>query len=111
MIKTPQYGVMAAHKGSAWRALYFYVAGRQVLHFGVSPDSGVKPTFFGGVSLGPYEVRGRRWNGKSLNWRIQLPVIRWRYATRSKALMAAYRVQSRFWHQMDGRYGWGSKKS
>jgi hypothetical protein len=42
--------------------------------------------------------------------RIPMPYVPWRYVMRSPAgslRMRAYQLSQRFWHGMDGRYGWG----
>ena len=83
----------------AWRATYVSVRGSQVLHFGVDPHNGVRPTFFWGLRV----ARGWSWGG-----RFALPWVRWTYPA-SPLRLALYRASSRFWHKVDGRYGWGSR--
>lgn len=80
--------------GASWRARYLYVNGSKVAHIGVTPNGGTKPQLFGSVA-------GRE-------FRLPLPTVRWKYPC-SPLRMAAYKVVHQFWHNMDGRYGWGSE--
>lgn len=84
----------------AWRALYLRVNGTQIAHIGVDPNHGTRPQMFGGVSL------SRTRHGE---FRVNLPTIHWYDARKSEHHMRAYRVVRAFWHNVDGRYGWGSK--
>lgn len=89
-----------------WRAVYVSRqlrdgCGRhQFFHMGVNPDSGVRPTFFGGVS-NPFCRRGAL--SFNFSWRLPLPRIRWKH-TAGPVRMWAYGLSSRFWHSVDGRY-------
>jgi hypothetical protein len=91
-----------------------------VAYIGVDPNNGVKPTLFGGVDL-RWDMRFRLAyklirlsvgvNGLSLAFhmfRLPLPYLPWR-SSAGKLYREAYKLSSRFWHNMDGRYGWGSK--
>jgi len=80
--------------GAAWRARYLYVNGAKVAHIGVDPNNGVTPQCFG-------SLLGR-------DFRFGLPTLRWK-TDMGKLHLAAYKVVNRFWHNVDGRYGWGSK--
>lgn len=80
--------------GAAWRARYVHVRGRQWVSFGIDPNHGTWPQAFGNVG---------RWS-----FRFGLPRVAWRYPM-SPARSVAYRLSSRFWHNMDGRVGWGSE--
>ncbi len=79
----------------AWRAAYLFVDGRQVAHIGVDPDHGVRPKLFA-------KVAGR-------SFRFNLPRVPWRQDA-SPLYLHAYRMSASFWHNVDGRYGWGSKR-
>jgi hypothetical protein len=81
--------------GAAWRARYLIVNGRQVAHIGVDPREGVTPALFGAVG--------------NVSFRLPLPTVRWRM-NRGRLYLFAYRLSSAFWHGMDGRYGWGTKR-
>lgn len=93
----------------AWRAFYISRTtmadgyGRhQFLHMGVDPKDGVRPQFFGSI--------GNPWNrrGRSLRWRLPLPRVAWKFPA-GPVHRACYRLSSKFWHGVDGRYGWGTK--
>ena len=86
-------------KGCAWRALYVRVNGTQVVHIGVDPNNGTRPQMFGGFFLSR-EKQGR--------FRFRLPTVHWHDAQKSEHHMRAYCVMRDFWHNVDGRYGWGS---
>lgn len=84
----------------AWRAVYFSTVTnnqrRQFMHFSIDPsDCYVKPTFSGSCG---------RWH-----WRIRLPVVRW-VPNAGPLRRAFYQASARFWHGMDGRFGWGTRK-
>lgn len=80
--------------GSAWRGRYLYVNDRKVAHLGVDPDHGVKPRLFGSVM------------GKEFH--LPLPTLHFK-SPASPLRMATYKAVHRFWHNVDGRYGWGTK--
>lgn len=83
--------------GCAWRAVYLRVGDRQVFHAGVDPNDGTRPVFFASVAgLGSI--------------RVGLPYVPWAWASRTgyaAPVMLAYRLSSRFWHRVDGRYRGG----
>lgn len=81
-------------KGCAWRARYLYLNGRQIAHIGVDPNNGVKPKAFGGVG--------------GMSFRFTLPWVAWRYNA-SPLLRPLERMSSWFYHNLDGRYGWGTE--
>ncbi len=85
--------IMAATK-CAWRARYLYINDRKVAYIGIDPNEGVNPQMFGGII------------GKT--FRFRLPSLSWKYPC-SSIRTAAYKAVRTFWHNMDGRYGWGSK--
>jgi hypothetical protein len=76
--------------GAAWRARYLYVDGKQVAHVGIDPTE--RPTLFGRIA--------------SHSFRVALPRVPWKYPC-SPAYLKAYQLSNNFWHNMDGRYGWG----
>lgn len=78
----------------AWRAAYLYVDGRQVAHIGVDPNHGVRPTLFLKV--------GRD------NFRYNLPRVPWRMDA-GPVYLHLYKLAATFWHNVDGRIGWGAK--
>ncbi len=80
----------------AWRAAYLFVDGRQVAHIGVDPNHGVRPRLF--VMVG---------GGRSHNF--LLPRVPWKQDA-SLLYLHAYRLSASFWHNVDGRYGWGVKR-
>lgn len=84
------------YDGCAWRAVYLYVGAQQVAHLGVDPGDGVKPKLFGGLDVGPVH-----------SFRVALPAVRWRNEM-SPLRMRAYQLSKAFWHNVDGRFGWGS---
>jgi hypothetical protein len=95
----------------AWRAFYVSRAntsdgyGRhQFLHLGIDPStsSSIGPALFGGV-VNPWNRRG--W---AFHWRVKLPCVRWKCPA-SPLRRWLYGLSSRFWHGLDGRYGWGRK--
>jgi hypothetical protein len=82
-------------EGCAWRARYLYINGQQVAHVSIDPRDGTDPQCSG--SLGRF------------SFRFRLPRIPWRMATRNTLFMHAYQASQRFWHGVDGRYGWGTE--
>lgn len=80
--------------GAAWRARYIMINGRKVAHIGVDPNGGTRPEMFG-------SLLGRE-------FRFSLPTLHWKYPA-SPLRMRAYKLTSAFWHNVDGRYGWGSE--
>lgn len=81
--------------GCAWRALYLNHNEKQVAHIGVDPNHGVKPKLFGRVG--------------DFSFRIGLPWMPFKHPAHP-IYMRAYKLSSQFWHGVDGRYGWGTKK-
>ena len=90
----------------AWRAVYFSrnlgdgYGRHQFFHFGIDPttqNSNGGPVFFGGL-CDPQKRAGRH-----LTWRIGIPHFGWRYPT-SYIYLWFYRMSSKFWHSLDGRY-------
>jgi len=90
------------YDGCAWRAVYLYVGNQQVAHLGVDPGDGVTPKIFGGVNVGL--VHSFR---LIHSFRVALPAVRWRNEM-SPLRMRVYRLSKAFWHNVDGRFGWGS---
>ena len=87
-------------KRCAWRAVYIYGFSRVPrLFIGIDPDRN-KPTVFGGWFLH---------RNKQGTFRFRLPTIRWKYP-HGRFWLMAYKVNARFWHGMDGRYGWFTPK-
>lgn len=80
--------------GAEWRARYVYVNERKVAHIGVVPNNGVNPELFGSLA------------GKE--FRLPLPTVKWKHPC-NPLRFAAWKVVHTFWHNMDGRYGWGSE--
>lgn len=80
--------------GAAWRARYLYVDGRKVASIGVTPNEGVTPQLFGSVL------------GKE--FRFPLPTLSWKNPCHPLRMKAYVAVRT-FWHNVDGRYGWGSE--
>ena len=96
--------------GCAWRARYFYLFGRVPrFYIGINPDHGNKPTLFGGwfINRGPIPYTKSRW--RSGKFRLRLPSLRWQYQQKGVRKWAWW-LSSRFWHQMDGRWGWFTPK-
>lgn len=86
---------------SAWRGRYLYLNGRMVFRLVVDPNNGIKPTLSADVGLG---------GGKMWGFRAILPWMRWR-PNMGPVRSRAYKVVSIFWHNMDGRFGWGTEAS
>lgn len=79
----------------AWRAFYIYLdSGRKIAHLGIDPTADRGPTCFGSIA--------------GFSWRFGLPHFKWKYPC-SPIRMAAYRLSQRFYHGLDGRYGWKVK--
>ena len=88
-------------QGCAWRARYVYAFSRVPrFYIGIDPMN-YKPNIFGGWFV------HRNMQGK---FRFRLPTIRWKYPCGRFWLMA-YKVNARFWHNMDGRWGWFTPKA
>lgn len=93
--------------GAAWRARYLYCDDTLVCHIGIDPNGGTNPVLFGGI--GGWWIKRKRWI-PHLWWRIPLPRIPWRWVMETDYdpfCIFFYKLFSRFWHGMDGRYGWG----
>lgn len=95
-------------KGAAWRASYFYCRGTLFAVCGVDPGQcGLKPELFLGLPIGWYtSCAGLR---MPRLWRVRLPLPRvpWRWCMATgyaRPVVALYKLSSRFWHRMDGRY-------
>ena len=86
-------------RGAAWRARYLRINGTQRCYIGVDPNDGVTPQLFGGYFL-HRELQG--------SFRIPLPTVRFKHPC-SPLEARVYGIVRRFWHNMDGRYGWGSE--
>jgi hypothetical protein len=94
---------------AAWRALYIARAntsdgyGRhQFFHIGIDPNDGIRPTLFGGF-VNPWNRRGF-----SFRWRVPLPHVKWKNGGGSRFHLFLYGISHKFWHKMDGRFGWGT---
>lgn len=88
--------------GAAWRARYLYRDGSQVARIVVDPHDGRRPT----MSLAIVIRKRER------ELRVPLPRIPWRWCvvTRyARPVVALYKASQWFWHNVDGRYGWGSE--
>ena len=88
-------------KRCAWRAVYIYGFSRVPrFYIGIDPTTGSGPQLFGG-----WQITLNR----AGSFRFNLPSIHWKHP-HGRAWLMAYRVSSRFWHNMDGRYGWFTPK-
>lgn len=88
--------------GAAWRARYLYRDGSQVARIVLDPHDGIRPTLCLAIVI----------RKRDLALRLPLPWIPWRWcmATRyARPVVALYKAAARFWHNVDGRYGWGSE--
>ncbi len=91
----------------AWRATYLKTAtGFQFFHFGVDPHDGVKPKFFGALTI---RKPGWKPGDRAIvhwHWRIALPWVAWGSTYRKPRWLwlPLYQVVRRFWHNVDGRY-------
>ena len=87
--------------GCQGRARDLYAFSRVPRFFvGIDPDHGNKPTLFGGW----YISRNRQ--GR---FRFRLPSLRWQYQQKGVRKWAWW-LSAKFWHHMDGRYGWFTPK-
>lgn len=85
---------IATAEGAAWRARYVYLDARKIAHIGVDPTASKGPQAFGSIA--------------GHEFRFNLPTLR--YANNMSPLrLRLFKLSQRFWHNMDGRYGWGSK--
>lgn len=76
-------------KHCAWRAFYVSNSRGPICHLGIDPTTSYGPQIFGGIG---------RWR-----FRFNVPHLRW--STRSSRLyIAAYMLQQRILHRIDGRY-------
>lgn len=103
---------IARARGCAWRALYVSrmagnvdYAGRdwgrswhQFFHVGIDPTDSRGPALFGAF-VNPWNRRGF-----ACRWRVHLPHLRLRHNV-GPLYLAAYRLSSRFWNVLDGRFG------
>jgi hypothetical protein len=87
-----KFKVMKAEK-CAWRARYVFVNDRKVFHLGFDPEQS-RPQLFG-------SLLGRE-------FRLRVPTIRWSQHLKGIKLKL-WRLQHSFLHNMDGRYGWGTR--
>lgn len=93
-----------------WRAVYLSRAlsdgcesAHQFFHVGIDPNNGTRPQMFGAIAS-PFKRRGP--GSFHLKFRFGLPHVPWRYYDAlGPVSRVAYRISSRFWHRMDGRYG------
>ena len=93
-------------KGCAWRAMYVSrnnlsddYGRHQFFWIGIDPTAGSGPRCFGAI-VNPFNRKSR-----GLQWRFRLPHVPWRYFNSLGVVSrVAYRISSRFWHSVDGRY-------
>lgn len=96
----------------AWRGRYVNINDRQVARVTLDPtaDRGPRLSFAFGVAnfANVWAKPGSRLQRfifrLHVSARIPLPFVPWRWAARHEWLMPLYRVSSRFWHSLDGRY-------
>lgn len=80
----------------AWRAIYVYrgsrhAVGEKLMYVGLDPNLSGGPVIFGAI--------GRK------EFKLRLPFVSWRYPM-GRVRLVVYKLQQRFLHGLDGRYGW-----
>jgi hypothetical protein len=97
----------------AWRGLYVYVRGRQLARVTLDPNNGTKPTLTVALPIGWYRSCTGEIHPRLIAPRIPLPYIPWRWCMATgyaRPVLAVYKASQRLYHNLDGRYGWGSKR-
>jgi hypothetical protein len=97
--------------GCQWRGIYisFERRPKQFVQFFaiiLDPDNGINPKLILLLPVGSFTNCNGEWPDEQ-RFEIPLPRIAFKYPC-SRIRSLAYQFISRFWHNVDGRYGWFS---
>lgn len=94
----------------AWRGRYLYTSkGTLVARATLDPNHGIAPNLRIALPLGWYRSCAGDLYPRLREIRIPMPWVRYR-PNMGRLRSWLYQKAQWFWHKMDGRYGWGSKR-
>lgn len=95
-------------EGCAWRGLYLYLRDKQLGRIVLDPNGGCKPRLDIAIPVGWYLSCAKLRYPRLFVIKIPLPYIKWKWPC-GRLRLCLYKLSSRFYHNLDGRYGWYGK--